>query len=257
MKARWIVVLIAVAVLSGSMGCALLKLTTGQTATKARVTRPASGPVAQATFFGTATPTKTRTPVPTAPTTKTPTTTATPTPAPTKAPAPTSTPEQQRVPADAPAQDEPPAAAPAKAEPTDTPVPPTAEPKPMVGQHGTSTLFTLRDAKSEYKNGGEVKLHIQVKNTTPATMLFGILGINMPTEDSQQGFVAVRSSKYEEIPVNGEIVTDVKVRPVRIGQVRGTVNMTLSMCFSKLDDCQQAGADWEVIAPAITVNIVP
>ncbi len=88
-------------------------------------------------------------------------------------------------------------------------------------------------------------------------MLFGMLGVNMPTEDSQTAFVAVRSSKYEEIPVNGEIVTDIKVRPVRIGQVRGPVTMNLSMCFSKLDVCQQPNADWEVIAAPLTVNIVP
>jgi hypothetical protein len=127
----------------------------------------------------------------------------------------------------------------------------------MVGQHGTSTLFYVVDPKPEYRNGSDFKVHIQIKNTTPAAMLFGILGINMPTEDSQQGFVSVRSSQFEQIAANDELVTEVKVRPVRFGQVRGPVTMTLTMCFSKLDACQQAGADWEVIASPITVNLVP
>lgn len=127
----------------------------------------------------------------------------------------------------------------------------------MVGQHGTSTLFYVLDPKPEYKNGTSFKVRVQVKNTTSSTMLFGILGINLPTQDRQQDFISVRSGKYEEIPANGEIVSDVKVVPVRIGQVRGPATMTLSMCFSKNEACQQPGADWEVIAPPITVNLVP
>ncbi len=256
MKARWMIMLIAFVVLSSSMGCALLKVMTGQTSPKAQATRPA--PVAQATYFGTATPTKTSTPAPTATRTKTATPAPTAPPSPTIAATATTGAQEERVPA-APAQDAPPTPAPApkKAEPTATTPPPTPEPQPMVGQHGTSALFSVVDPKPEYRNGAQLKVHIQIKNTTAAPLLFGILGINLPTEDTVDGFVSVRSSKFEQIDPGQELVTEAKVKPVRFGQVRGPATMTLTMCFSKLDECQQPGADWEVIAPPITVNIVP
>jgi len=118
--------------------------------------------------------------------------------------------------------------------------------------------LTLIDPKPSYVNRSAVKLHWTAKNETSGPIEFGLLGITMNTGTGPSQFQSTRSGPNNKLEPGEEIGADEIVRPLRFGeQVEGEAVIVLSMCFSKYDDCEKPGADWENISPPIVIHIVP
>jgi len=242
----WFVLILAFVLLGASLGCAIVKVVRKGSRETPGVASP-TVVVAQPTF----TPVPTHTPVPTF----TPTPTLTPTHTPTHTPTPTDTP---LLPTDTPTPTNTPVPPTKPPTPTNTPVPPTDTPVPFVTAHGVVGTLTLIDPQPSYRNRSAVKLRWTAKNETNAPIEFGILGITMNTGVGPNQFQSTRSGPYNKLEPGEEIGAQEIVRPLRFGeQVEGDVLIVLSMCFSKYDECEKPGADWENISPPVVIHIVP
>ena len=116
----------------------------------------------------------------------------------------------------------------------------------------------MREPQPEYRNGVKLKVRWTLKNVGPDELRFGILGITVASGTGPAQFQSSRSGPNNVLQPNEEIVSDDIVPVIRFGnQVRGPANLYLSMCFSKYEDCQKPGADWENVTAPVTVNIVP
>ena len=239
------VIMLAVVVAISSLGCAVVQIVRTAPGTpsaplpqppvvEAGVTpEPTALPTATATETPLPTETPTHTPEPTpTPQPATPTSTPTNTPAPTRraAPPPTDTPEPP---------------------PTDTPV-------SFTTLHGVIGSLELVDPQPEYKNGANVFVRWKVQNPTDFDVSFGILGIAQDNGSGRPEFQSSRSGPNNYVPAGGEIGAEDRIRLLRYGtQIRGQIHIYVSMCFSKYEECEQPGADWELVSPPLTVNIVP
>lgn len=210
--------------------------------------------ITESGFVALATPTSppTATPVPTFTPTETPTLTPVPTntPAPTNTPPPTNTPVPTNTPAptDTSAPTNTPPPPPPK--PTDTPPPPEqpAAQEPPLGAHGISGKLELRDGRTDYGVGEDIWFKFSVKNVEGnATELYSILGVAASTGQFQSSWTGdnMRLERGHTLDWEDKIA---------LGSA-GTHSLVLSMCFSKLSDCQSAGGDWENISPPVMVNI--
>ncbi len=168
------IVVVAILVITG-IGLVGFALFAGQ---QDNENRAISGTVSAVLAF-TSTPTDTRPPTNTLPPSNTP--------KPTDTPAPTNTPEPVKAsdtprPTNTRTRTSAPAAT--RVLPTDTPVPPTATPKPAGGARGISGIFSLCSGQTQYARGERICFREFIRNHTDTTIPYKFFGVRYTNVDS-------------------------------------------------------------------------
>jgi hypothetical protein len=127
--------------------------------------------------------------------------------------------------------------------------PPPAEPappaEPVPGAHGVIGKISFRDGKNTFAVGEQVFVKIEVTNTNPGLLPFGILGLT-PSIGSFQ------TSWSDDAFESGKTFTHEDGLPF---SMPGTHKLWLSICFSSKEECQGPNGDWERFEPGLDVIV--
>ena len=111
-------------------------------------------------------------------------------------------------------------------------------------------------AKSDTFEGERICVNELITNTSGDTMTYGVLGCRP------------RMSPAAPTPFNPVWRGDLSVPPGGNGPtgsgwqdglylLAGSYSLSLSICFSSVDDCVGNAGDWETLTPGIPIEVVP
>jgi hypothetical protein len=126
----------------------------------------------------------------------------------------------------------------------------------MTGQLSLCNPKPSYAAKSDTFEGERICVNELITNTTGATITYGVLGVR--AENVSGGSSAFQSSWRGDLSVppggngpTGSGWQDGLYLPA------GSYLLSLSICYSKVDDCLGNSGHWETLTPSISIQVVP
>jgi hypothetical protein len=111
-------------------------------------------------------------------------------------------------------------------------------------------------AKSETFEGERICVNELITNTTGETITYGVLGVQ--ASNTSGGASAFQSSWRGDLSVppggngpTGSGWQDGLYLP------QGSYVLSLSICYSSVDECVGGGGQWETLTPGIPIQVVP
>ena len=202
--------------------------------------------------------------------------TATPSPTNTERPTATATITETEPPTDTPAPEEsetPTVTRTATRRPTSSTPLPTAPPPatatPTVasvvsggGGHGVTGQLSLCNpkpsyaAKSDVFEGERICVNELITNTGGETLTYGVLGVRAQNLTGGPSYFQSSWRGDLAVPAGGNGPTGSGWQD-GLYLTEGSYSLSLSICYSSVDDCVGTGGNWETLTPGITVQVVP